>query len=828
MNTAYPLFPVTIIVLLAYFITRIFSHWDIISLKWHRKFWNYLLLITFLVSGLLGVLSVVKVNYKLEIPYYETIMQWHVVLGIAMVFIAFYHLSWHLKYYFTFRRKQKVEKTEPLVPTDAGQPHLKLFLFLLGMVAIINQVVFIREFTSVLSGNELVVGIIMSAWMLITGWGALQGRKGRFNNLSAKRGVIMLSALSLFPIVLVSLLYLLKNLLFPAGTIINIANCIIAALLLLFPVCFLSGYLFTAFSSLYSINDNTIRTGKSYAIESAGSLVGGLLFSIILGRLFSTSQIFGISAAIIILLYVWIIKRTRKQTNWKLIITGIFIPVLIFMINPDKYIKELSYPNQTVVISQNTRYGNLVVTSQAGQYNVYEDNHLLFYTDNVMVNEEAVHFAMVQHHDPKQVLLISGGIAGMINEIMKYNVDHITYIEPNPGIFRLKKKQNNLLPDTGIVSIIKKDIRNYITTSDNKFDVILINLPPPTSLGFNRFYTEEFFRQLKNHCNKETVICTSLPSTANYADESALESNSSLWKTLGQVFNNRLLLTGEKNYFLASNSRLSSAITEKIHNKNISTQYVNQYYVDDRLLTMRSETLTSQLIDSVPVNYDFYPYIFSKEISHWLSYFGTRYHLLIIIPAVFFLILFFKTNHITAGLYTGGFTSASLEVTLLLAYQVYFGSIYLNTAIFFSVFMAGLAFGSTLKFSNKVPPIRSYYFLQFMLVLFAVLLPFLITIMGKMTDWKFFVQIIFFILIFILATGIGFEFLLASKLQQKSFSEVSGINYSIDLAGSAFGAFITAIVLLPLLGLVNTCLIVAALNVISGLMAFTARKSYVT
>ncbi|MBE0652244.1 MAG: hypothetical protein IH594_00505, partial [Bacteroidales bacterium] len=731
------------------------------------------------------------------------------------------------KYYFSFNKVTQKEKTISPEVLDADQSHFRLLLFLLGMVAMISQVIYIREFISVLSGNELVVGIVMAAWMLLTGWGALFARKGNFSGFSLKRGISMLAALSIFPLVLIALLYLLKNLMFPPGTLINIGNSVVAAFILLFPVCFLSGYLFTVFSTFYSTAGNTNLTGKSYAIESLGSLVGGVLFSLILGRFFNSFQVFGISAAIVFFAGAWMIRSKNSGPDWKLVSAGVLLPALIFIFNPDNFIKKISYPNQELVSNQSTRYGNLVVSRQAGQINVYEDNSLQFYTENSMMNEEAVHFPMVQHQNPRQVLLISGGIAGMITEILKYEVDKITYLETNPEIFRLLREFTGSLPDSGKVEILKKDIRSFISRTGRKYDVILINLPPPASLGLNRFYTEEFFRLLKNHCDHETVICTSLPSTANYAEKNALDANSSLWKTLGLYFENRLLMTGEKNYFLASDAPLTSAITRKIAEKNIPTDYVNQYYLDDGLLSMRNETITSRFDNSVPVNRDFYPYIFVKQISHWLSHFGTGYRLMIILPAALFLLLFLRTNRITAGLYTGGFTASSLEVTLLLAYQVYFGSIYLSTALFFAVFMGGLALGSSLKYENKIPAIRSYYLLQFGLAFFAAILPFLIQLRGPVAAWLVLGQMLFFVLTFILATGIGFEFLLASKLQQKSYSETSGINYSTDLAGSAFGAYLTAIVLLPLLGLFKTCMLVAVLNIVSGVMAFSGRKSYV-
>jgi spermidine synthase len=825
MNIAYPLIPITTITVLAYFTTWLFYRWNLFSALAFQKFWNYLLLITFLVSGLLGLLSVIKINYKLEIPNYDDYLQWHVAFGIGMVIISVFHLSWNIKYYFTFKKNRYTRKDN--IPAMAGPEtdQFRWLIFLLGVLAIINQMIFIREFICVLSGNELIIGIILACWMLLTGFGAFTGRKGNFSKLSLKRGIVMLSALTIIPPMLIAVLYWLKNMMYPPGTLINLEISLVAALLLLFPVCFLSGYLFTAFSTLISASKKTNLTGKAYAIESLGSLAGGIVFSIILGKFFNSFTIFGITIMIILLSGVWMILRVTKKLSIKLILPGLLIPALIFIFNPDNFIKKMLYPNQELVKNKSTRYGNLVVTKQAGQVNVYENNDLQFYTENVMTNEESIHFPMVQHNNPQNVLLISGGIAGMIAEIEKYNVKKITYLESNPEIFRSLKEYSEPIHNSGNVEIIKADIRSFTGKTTQKYDVIILNLPPPSSLGINRFYTKEFFQILKELCSEETVVCTSLPATANYAEENALEVNSSLWKTVGIFFSHRLLMIGEKNYFLASDRILSPNITKAIEEKRIETTYVNRYYLDDMLLSARSETLTNQFNESAPVNRDFYPYMFFRQTGHWLSYFGSSYQIIVIIPVILFLILFLRTNSITAGLYTGGFTATSMEVALLLAYQVYFGSIYLDTAFFFAVFMAGLAFGSTIKLNKKVSMMKCYYLLQYGLAVFTVALPLLIRLTGNIAAWRVPAQILFFLLIFFLASGIGLEFLLASKLRRIAFSETAGINYSTDLAGSAFGAFLSAIVLLPLLGLVYTCFMVAVLNLVSGTLAWRAGKA---
>ena len=825
MNTAYPLIPVSILIFATYATTWLFSKLGIFSQKSHRKFWNVLLLAAFLVSGLLGIFSVIKINWKLEIPHYDNYLRWHVSFGIAMVIVSFFHLSWHLKYYLNWRRKTTKSENQAMPLIHEFVPFRYLLLFL-GVVSMINQIIFIREFMSVLGGNELILGLVMAGWMLLTGWGAWSARKKVPSEFNLNRGIGMLAFLALIPAVLIGLLYLLKSLLFPPGTITGLGVSIFGILLILFPVCFLSGYLFTFFSALFSEVQNKNMIGKAYAWESIGSLVGGLLFSLVLGRFFNAIQVIGLTSGGILLGSAWIIHKNSRTKSIVFFLLGIILPALVFITNPDERIKKVLYPSQQIILDKSTRYGNLIVTQQAGQLNFYEDNDLQFYTENLMNNEEAVHFAMVQHKNPKKVLLISGGISGMIGEIQKYKVAEITYLETNPEIFRYWKK---LTTDSKIpknVKIVKSDIRTFLQRTSAVYDVILINLPAPSTLGYNRFYTSEFIDILKKHCSEQSVVCTTLPTTANYAETNALDVNASLWKTMETRFKHQLILPGEKNYFLASDTPLSAQIASLIELKNIENEYVNQYYFNNELLEQRSNLLETQVQKETPINHDFRPYMFLKQMGNWLSHFEIRYYLLVLIPLALFVFLFLRTNRITAGLFTGGYTAASVEITLLLAYQIYAGSIYLATAFFFTTFMGGLATGSLINYriAEKQLP-KNYYLLQFLLAVFVLLLPLFIHLTGKFSGWIIIVQILFFILTFSLAFAIGFEFYLASRLQSLNLQEASGINYSTDLAGSALGAFFTSIILLPFLGLTTTCLIVAGLNVISGAWAFIGVKS---
>ena len=79
------------------------------KMRQHRKIWNILLLITFLISGIFGILLVLRINYGIEIPLYSDLLFWHVEFGIAMTIISIFHITWHWKYFKNMIPKKKVQ-----------------------------------------------------------------------------------------------------------------------------------------------------------------------------------------------------------------------------------------------------------------------------------------------------------------------------------------------------------------------------------------------------------------------------------------------------------------------------------------------------------------------------------------------------------------------------------------------------------------------------------------------------------------------------------------------------------------------------------------------
>ncbi len=77
-----------------------------ISLITHRRLWNVILLISFLVSGILGLIMAALISLKLSVSWYQSMLWLHVEFGIIMSLVAIIHALWHLPYYRSLLKKK--------------------------------------------------------------------------------------------------------------------------------------------------------------------------------------------------------------------------------------------------------------------------------------------------------------------------------------------------------------------------------------------------------------------------------------------------------------------------------------------------------------------------------------------------------------------------------------------------------------------------------------------------------------------------------------------------------------------------------------------------
>ncbi len=477
---------------------------------------------------------------------------------------------------------------------------LALAVVTLGATSIVTQVILLREFLSAFYGNELVIGVILANWMIITGAGSFLGKYS--NTISANDNFValLLAFMAVLPGVTVFLLRLLRNIVFDPGSMVGITQILYASFTLLLPYCLVSGFSFTLLAQKLSVKYGSNLIWRVYGLEAAGSVIGGLTFNLVLIFFLDTFQSLILLMAVNFFVALSLVFRYKKSgVIVAIALSSIALIVLALVLNLDNFTQRFQFQGQELLFHKDTPYGNLAITRQADQKNFYENNVLLFSTNDVVANEEAVHYAMIQHTSPKSVLLISGGISGTTQEILKYNVDRIDYVEINPWIIDIGKEYTSALTDKRIY-VINQDARLYVKTAARKYDVVLINLPDPSTAQLNRYYTLGFLEELRRVLNRNAVISMSLVSSADYLSSESRQVRSVMINTLGAVFKNILIVPGVRDYFLASDGPLDINITRLIKEKGIPTTYVNENYIDDELVkqSMCFRTFFSKFLPS--------------------------------------------------------------------------------------------------------------------------------------------------------------------------------------------------------------------------------------
>ncbi|MCX6272009.1 MAG: hypothetical protein NTU44_12470 [Bacteroidetes bacterium] len=694
-------------------------------------------------------------------------------------------------------------------------------LFVLGLTSMTTQVLLLRHFLDAFSGNELIIGIFLANWMFLTGAGAWLARKfpGVFSSPSRLNLAFIL--LGTLPIVTLILLELGRIAIFPPGALVGFYQVLIFSFVIQLPFCLLSGWLFPTLVD--KIKEPTEDTpAYAYLWESLGSFAGVLVFTVILLCFSLTVNILYLVLIINLFLAYYISKEqnNKKLRNIDLIVWGV-ITFLLTSSNPDKTLTRYRYKGQHVLEQKESPYGKLVVTESGGQKNFYENGLPLFSGNDAISREESVHYAMLQPEAPQKVLLISGGLSGQINEILKYpSVESIDYLELNSELIKLGQKYQLISKDPR-VRVIPGDARHYLKESHEKYDIVLVQLADPVTAQLNRYYTYEFFRELLKNLSSQAVVSISLRSTADYVNSISRQTNSVIYNSLILSFKNVLIIPGNRNYFLASDATLSLKIGELADKRKITTDYVNSSYLQDDLMEQRSNLILSKMDSTAGLNRDFHPRAYLHETSLYLLAFNTHW----IIPAGVVLILLviylIRIRRARISLFVTGFTASALSFMMMMAFQAIYGYVYLMAGVFISLFMLGAAGGCwvyPLLWKRNLAPGPAW--VQVYLGGFVILVMMFLLGYREVFHSDFLILIIFLLMSMLSGSLTGMQFSAVAALEDTPPGRMTSDIYSAEMIGSALGVLAVATLLFPLVGLVWVCLGLGLVNFVIGFMMF--------
>jgi spermidine synthase len=759
---------------------------------------------------------------------------------------------------------------------------LRAILVLIGFTATVAQIVLMRELMVVFYGNEISLGVMLASWLLWTAIGS--SVLGRIGARTAK------------PARLMATLQVLLALLFPAtilavrasrsvvhalpGELLGPWPIFLTCLLTLSCFCAVSGWVFVAGSRFHvheSGSSTAIAVNSVYLLEAVGSALGGILAGLILLRSLNSLQIAFLVSTLNFMAAATL--SLRRRTHQLVTVSALLAAWVLVGLPGGSRLETASlarlWPGFRLVDTRNSVYGNLVVLEAGGIRSLLENGLLMFNAPDLATAEESVHFALLEHPAPQSLLLIGGGAGGSLLQALQHpSLERVDYVELDPAVLELAQQY---FPEQWVaaqtdprVHVHHADGRLFLKTTDQAFDVIIVNLPAPQTAQLNRFYTSDFFREAAEKLADRGVFSFQLHAAEEYLSPGLSAFLRCVVRSLQEAFPVVRTIPGDTVHFFAARregvlATDSIELLSRLRSRHLQTSYVREYYIPFRMMPDRVADLEQKIQPETdtPVNRDLAPIAYYFDVALWSTQFNREYQYIFeSIARVRFGWLVTWAAALLCGVGAiirclprpaarrrgsagfcvalAGLTMISLEVLLLLGFQAIYGYVYHELAILIALFMTGMALGSWWRLRSLARSARALTSraglmrlagLQVLAAMSPVLLYLLFSSIAGIRSsgvLVFVSQIVFPAMALLAGMLGGYEFALATEVFFAS-SQVPqasmGMLYGIDLLGACVGTLVLSAFLLPLFGFLKAAMFIAVVNLVPAVLAVLVGRS---
>ena len=359
-----------------------------------------------------------------------------------------------------------------------------ILLFVAGFTAITGQAVFFRELLAQVSPMETGLAYMFFFWAMGAAAAALIYEKKVLKLTTAK--LMMLTAvlpvlngfITLFSPVL---LRLLSGLFAQRGAA---ESFICASPSLLMGAS--SGLIFSVLSLAMTLQRKEAIARSALVIFALGAVSSGLIFSLFAaGKTPGLMILYWLGLMNIALSY---ILFREKGPDGKVITLWVVTAAIIYLLplmgslpaRFDAYTSAMSYKGSSVLYSAESAGERTVITKSGNEYGLFVNGAKRYSYPDAGLGD------FIKTAAPRgNVLLIEGGYAGGVNEIKKYPaVLSVSSVEPfSDSAYASAKFFGADIVNTVNVRFIYGDPEAFFKSApDRKFDSILVNTPPDSSL----------------------------------------------------------------------------------------------------------------------------------------------------------------------------------------------------------------------------------------------------------------------------------------------------------------------------------------------------------
>lgn len=308
------------------------------------------------------------------------------------------------------------------------------------------------------------------------------------------------------------------------------------------------------------------RSGRHLGVVYGANTVafcGGLVaFSYIVPRvnIFFAMKYF-LVLFVILCLAVIVFVRSGRRVGWPGVVLPLLATAAAAWATPRSFDARFfpawhpasRYPARAVM--SNGDHTTFVLDMPGGSV-LYFDSHPMASTNTKARIYMALmaHFPLLAQEDPRQALLICFGVGNTLNAITKHaSIRRVDVVDLNDRVYatapEFRPANEGSFADPR-VRLICDDGRNYLRYTDEKYDLVTSEPPPPMQAGMYRLYSREYYEDVLAHLTDDGMMTQWLP-TYQLAPEATRLAVS----TFVQTFPHTLMFVGAGEEMILVGSR---------------------------------------------------------------------------------------------------------------------------------------------------------------------------------------------------------------------------------------------------------------------------------
>ena len=402
------------------------------------------------------------------------------------------------------------------VDAELSNNKLKAIIMIAGFNLILLQYFIVREFSTIISANELSILLVSVAYMIGFSVGY---------SISSHLTFSFLKIISVATFVLHLVIFI--GIKFFASYLLSEGFSFEMLLLLLFVSSLLTSSFYSIFLPKFIQFKGNHTLPFFYNIELIGAASGIIFFFFIV----SSAQYFLFPVYFLMLLLLVLILLNKNKWAFPFLFLGLYL-IGIFTSNQKEittagtidYYQSLGYSNPKILFSDNSFYHSVDVIQtyydrfqkikqskisflNGQKYFVYDYPFPGITTEETSLSEFTYFLANLPAHykfkrdgKKQRVLILGGGSLYSINRVAPYSAK-TTVVEIDPKVIESSKKcwseinQHNRLQN---YEIIIDDAKRYLKTTNEHFDLIIMDISAPYYLGSALLHNKEFFELVKS------------------------------------------------------------------------------------------------------------------------------------------------------------------------------------------------------------------------------------------------------------------------------------------------------------------------------------------